>query len=215
MEKISSLNCPLFQGLEGESLEYALKLLIAQRERYPKNSILINAGTKATRFGVVIKGTVQISFCDIDGNSVLVANISKGDTFGEALCWVETKESPFTVTAFSDTEVLWLCPDKLREASSDKTACVLKNNYLSLLAHKTLSMNNRVQILSKPTLRQKIITYLSQISNLKGTKSFEIPFDRESLALYLGANRSALSRELSNMEKEGIIEFNKNNFVIK
>ncbi len=215
MENKILLKCPLFKGFDEEKLNNALKILSAKKEGYPKNTTIISAGTKSNRFGVVLEGIVQVSFLDIDGNSVLVANLPSGDTFGEALCWVETKESPFTITAFSDTEVLWLCPDKLREASSDETACLLKNNYLSLLAHKTLSMNNRVQILSKPTLRQKIITYLSQVSNLKGTKSFEIPFDRESLALYLGANRSALSRELSNMEKEGIIEFNKNTFVIK
>jgi len=83
-----------------------------------------------------------------------------------------------------------------------------------MLAHKTLSMNDRIQILTKPNIRQKIITFLSQYSNRIGGKTFSIPFDRETLALYLGVNRSALSRELSAMQNDGIIEFYKNTFKI-
>ncbi len=215
MENKILLKCPLFKGFDQEKLKKALEILSAKKENYPKNTTIISAGTKSNRFGVVLEGIVQVSFWDIDGNPVLMANLPSGDTFGEALCWVETQESPVNVSALTDTLVLWLYPDKLRENISDSVACGLKNNYLSLLAHKTLSMNNRVQILSKPTLRQKIITYLSQVSNQTGQKAFEIPFDRDSLALYLGANRSALSRELSKMKQDGIIEFNKNKFIIK
>ena len=75
-------------------------------------------------------------------------------------------------------------------------------------------MNDRVQILSKTTIREKIVTFLSQYSNRFGSKTFSVPFDRETLALYLGVNRSALSRELSAMQRDGILEYYKNSFKI-
>ncbi len=214
MMKQGVFNSKLFMNLSEGDCNIALSLLSAQRTKYSKNNVLVSAGDSLKRFGLVVSGTVRVSFTDIDGNDVLVANVTEGDTFGEALCWLNVNEIPVTVTALTDTEVMWLSPDILRENNSDRVACILKNNYLSLLASKTLSMNDRIQILSKPTLRQKLITFFSQCANNSGTKTFTLPFDRETMALYLGVNRSALSRELSKMEKEGIIEFYKNSFKI-
>ena len=74
-------------------------------------------------------------------------------------------------------------------------------------------MNQRVQILSRNTLRMKLITFLSQYAAEKGDR-FTIPFDRASMAAYLGADRSALSRELSRMQAEGILAFHRNHFQI-
>ncbi len=214
MIKQSVYNSKLFMNLSEGDCNIALSLLSAQQMKFSKNNVLVSAGDSLSRFGLVVSGTVQVSFTDIDGHEVLVANVTEGDTFGEALCWLRVNEIPVTVTAFTDTEVMWLSPDILRENNSDSVACILKNNYLSLLASKTLSMNDRIQVLSKPTLRQKLITFFSQCANNSGTKTFIVPFDRETMALYLGVNRSALSRELSEMEKEGIIEFYKNSFKI-
>lgn len=82
-----------------------------------------------------------------------------------------------------------------------------------MLSQKTLSMNDRIQVLSKPTLREKLMTLLTQYSTREG-KNFNLPFDRNTMAAYLGVNRSALSRELSKMREEGRIDFYKNSFSI-
>ena len=75
-------------------------------------------------------------------------------------------------------------------------------------------MNRRVQILSRSTLRAKIITFLSQYAAGQGD-TFTIPFDRQSLATYLGANRTALSRALSSMRRDGILDYHKNHFTVR
>ena len=207
------LKNPLFASFSEAEAEAALTLLTASRGEYCKNSIIISAGGRMYRFAIVLSGEVQVSFTDIDGNDVLMASVTSGESFGESLCWLAVPEVPITVRAVSDTELLWLSPDALR---SDITpiARELYNRFVSMLAQKTLAMNDRVQVLSKPSIRQKLITYFSQCASRSGSKTFHIPFDRETLALYLGVNRSALSRELSKMQAEGIIEFYKNSFKI-
>ena len=45
-------------------------------------------------------------------------------------------------------------------------------------------------------------------------KKITIPFNRTDLANYLDADRSALTRELSRMRQEGLIDFEKNTFVL-
>ncbi len=214
MKKNVLLTSPLFKEMSAFDVERALKILDSVEKEYTKNEILAQTGTKLTRFGIVLDGTVQVSFTDIDGNLVLMASVTAGDAFAESLCWLEVSEIPVTITAFTDARVLWLDPSALSANCSDELVTELRNRFVSILASKTLSMNDRVQVLSKPSLRQKIITFLSQYSNKNSSKTFSIPFDRESLALYLGVNRSALSRELSMMKSEGIIDFYKNTFKI-
>lgn len=213
MKQILSSN-PLFRGMTERETENALAVFSAVKSEYPRNSILASAGSRLYRFGLVLSGTVQVSFTDIDGNDVLMASVTAGETFGESLCWLRVEEIPVTVTAFTDVSLLWLSPDVLMGGESTPIAHELQNRFSSMLAQKTLSMNDRVQILSKPTIRQKLITFLSQCSVRYGGKTFSVPFDRETLALYLGVNRTALSRELSAMQKDGIIEFYKNTFKI-
>lgn len=204
---------PLFSGMDDGQLSASLSLLSAGRAEYCKNSLIISAGSRMYRFALVLSGVVQVSFTDIDGNEVLMASVSAGDTFGESLCWLGREEIPVSVTAQTDVCLLWLIPDAIKNESTP-LAHILQNRLLSMLAQKTLSMNDRVQVLSKPSIRQKLITYFSQCAAQYGSKTFIIPFDRETLSLYLGVNRSALSRELSAMQKEGIIEFYKNSFKI-
>ncbi|MBQ9848176.1 MAG: Crp/Fnr family transcriptional regulator [Clostridia bacterium] len=209
------LSCPLFSGMTEKELENALLLFSAASRAYRRGSILASAGEKLERFGLVLSGTVQVSLIDIDGNPIIMASVTAGDTFGESLCWLRTQEIPVTITAFTDASVLWLSPEELMpEKNGDCFACQMKYRFSSMLAQKTLAMNDRIQILSKPSIRQKLITFLSQCSVKYKGKTFSVPFDRETLALYLGVNRSALSRELSAMQKEGIIEFYKNTFKI-
>lgn len=208
-------SCPLFSGMSDSELENALSLFSAVERFHPRGSILASAGERLERFGLVISGTVQVSLIDIDGNSIIMASVTSGETFGESLCWLKTEEIPVTITAVADTSVLWLSPENLMpEKSENSLACKLKYRFSSMLARKTLLMNDRIQVLSKPTIRLKLITFLSQCSVRYGGKTFSVPFDRETMALYLGVNRSALSRELSAMQKEGIIEFYKNTFKI-
>lgn len=188
-------------------------MLSASKSEYPRNAILVSAGGEMRRFGLVLSGTVQVCFTDIDGNEVLMASVTEGESFGESLCWLGERDIPVTVHAFTDVSLLWLSTDKLKSEAT-QSAQDLRNRFCSMLAQKTLAMNDRVQILSKPSIRQKLITFLSQTAAHSGSKTFQIHFDRETLALYLGVNRSALSRELSAMQADGIIQFYKNTFKI-
>lgn len=205
---------PIFSELDEAEFNQALNLFSAVRQEYTKNSIILHAGEQMPRFGVVLSGIVQVSFTDIDGNEVLMASAVSGDAFGESLCWLKTQEVPVTITAFTDVMLLWLSPESLRSGDASPLLAKLRNRFISMLAEKALSMNERVQILSKPTIRLRLVTFFSQCAAKYGGKTFSVPFDRESLARYIGVNRASLSRELSAMQDEGVIEFYKNSFKI-
>ena len=98
--------------------------------------------------------------------------------------------------------------------SLDPRDVLLSGRFTKMLAARTLTMNRRIQILSKLTIREKILTFLSQECAVTGKNTVEITLNREDMAAYLGTNCSALSRELSKMKKEGILDYRKNIFCI-
>ena len=85
---------------------------------------------------------------------------------------------------------------------------------LRVMAQKNLMLTRKMAHLSRKSIREKLVSYLSDESSRQGKREIKIPFNRQQLADYLSVERSALSRELSKMKEEGLIEFYKNQFVL-
>ena len=68
--------------------------------------------------------------------------------------------------------------------------------------------------MSKKTIREKLLAYLSVESNEAKNPSFTIPFNRQQLADYLSVDRSALSNEISKLQNEGILTSSRNHFIL-
>lgn len=201
----------LFAPMTDAEIAEALALFDARPATYARGEILHRMGEPLPAFGLVLDGTVQVYTDDLDGNRMMMANVEAGGSFGESLAYLATP-APVYIQTTGGAQVLWLDPTRLH--APDPAARALHTRFTAALASRTLEMNDRIQILSKPTLREKILCLFSQYERKSGSRTFTIPFDREGLAAYLGANRSALSRELSVLKREGIIDYYKNSFKI-
>ena len=195
--------CPLFEGYEDGELSSALTFFGAEEEHYLRGDVVLRMDEPVTRFALVVSGCVQVLSDDMEGSRVIMNTVLPGQTFGESLCYRRVSHSPVQAEAFAATTLIWLRADVFSGGH-----CEQCNAFITMLTMKTLAMNDRIQVLSKLTLRKKLITLFSQYASREGT-SFTLPFDRDTLAEYLGTNRSALSRELSKMQAEGIIEIKK------
>lgn len=212
-QKMSILSTsPLFRGLSESERAYALSLLAAEERHYPRGRFLHRAGEPLTWFGLLLSGAVGVYADDLDGNRVQMAQVAPGETFGESLCYLALPEAPVCILATEESRVLCLRTDALRRPDLDPRVFALRERFVSMLAARTLAMNDRIQILSKTTLREKLTTFFAQCVRKYGSRIFSLPLDRAGLALYLGSNRSALSRELSAMQKEGLLTFYRNSF---
>ena len=208
------LQCPLFQGLPPDALEYALSYFEAHVKAYEKGDFLHQVSFPLERFGLVLSGTIQVSMDDMDGHHIIMNNVSAGGLFGEAYCFPGT-DAPIYICAVTEAEVLWMRPTRVKapRLPLQERDQMLANRFVAALASRTLSLNQRIQILSRRTLREKLITFLSQYATAQGD-TFTVPFDRASMANFLGADRSALSRELSHLRKEGVLDYHRNQFRI-
>ena len=204
-------NSDLFCNMNKTELKATLSYFKAESQSYRKGDILVGTGEKMNKFGFVLKGSVQVVVDDINGDRVIMANVSEGVTFGESLCYTG-RVSGIYVVATTEALVMWLSCDNLLLGENPNPEAEAR--FVRLLANRALSMNDRIQVLSKKSLRAKLNAFFTQCLIQNNSTDFYLDMDRESMAAYLGIDRSALSRELSKMRAEGLIDFRKNHFCL-
>lgn len=213
-QRRTALFHPLFRGLSAEDFAFCLSFLHARPSAYRKGEFLHRMGEPLHAFGLLLSGNIGVYTDDMDGKCMMMASVTPGESFGESLCFLQIQQVPVYILAAEDSVVLWLDAAGIAALSpqDDIRAFSLATRFSSALAERTLAMNDRIQILSQATVRDRVIAFLSRARRRYGGDTFSVPFDRASLAVYLAVNRSALSRTLSEMKKDGIIDFYRNTF---
>lgn len=199
--------CALFSNLTENETALILKFLDAKEVSYSKNEAIVRPFEKQSKMGVVTKGTVTSTRTDTEGNLIILSVLHKGEMFGQALSNTEVL-ADVSVTAQTNSAVLWL--DVKNLCAAEPYTVKFMHNLVKMLSEKLLDFNFRINVLSKKTIREKVLTMLSR--NKKS--EIVLPLNRNELADYLGVNRSALSREISKMKAEGIISYRSNRFYL-
>lgn len=205
---------PLFQGVDLESIGEILTVLHSVEAGYPAESVLLHPGETTFRFGILLGGRIKIWKEDYRGNATLLAQVEPVDLFGEAFACSGERLTVSVETALP-SRVLWLDSRQFFQAQAAAPPLgQVQQNLLWLLAGKNVFLTGRIEHLSKRTLREKLLSYLSEQAFRAGSLEFAIPMNRQELADFLAADRSALSAVLSGLQKEGILEYRKNHFVL-
>lgn len=206
--------CPLFNQIEDENLIKMLSCLGARVEAFDKKYTIISEGNPAKYIGIMLSGSAQIIRNDYYGNRSIISEIYPSEVFGEAFACAEVRAIPVTVIANEPCEVMLIdCAHILHTCSNN---CGFHQqlifNLMKDLAVKTITFHQKIEITSRRSTREKLMTYLMIQAKKAGTSSFDIPFDRQELADYLEVDRSGLSAEISKLRSEGIIECQRNHF---
>ncbi|MCL1846630.1 MAG: Crp/Fnr family transcriptional regulator [Coriobacteriia bacterium] len=203
---------PLFQGIAFSDFEKMLTCLSAKTMRYHKDAVILLSGDAVHFVGLILSGSILIIKEDIEGRRTILTEHSVAETFGEVFACAGISQSPVTILAAEASEVLLI--DYRRIITTCTAACpfhaLLIENMLRLVAVNNLMLNQKIDILSKRSTREKLLQYFDTQRGV--AKKFTLPFNREELAHYLCVDRSALSNELSKMRKEGLIDFHRNQF---
>lgn len=208
--------CPLFAGIAPQNLSALVSCLGARAVRFAKGEVIFQEGSPAQQMGLLLRGEAQIVREDFFGNRTIVARVEPSEMFGESFACAEIAELPVSVIATEDSEVLLM--DCRRLLTTCSHACEFHNrlifNLLKVVATKNLVFHQKIEITSKRTTREKLLTYLNTQAKACGRNSFTIPYDRQELADYLEVDRSGLSAEISKLRREGVLESEKNYFIL-
>ena len=206
--------CPLFENIETNEMSAMLGCLGARVIDRGRNEAIFSEGDPAIYVGILLSGAAQIVKEDFFGNRSIVASIEPSQLFGETFACADIEALPVSVMATEKSEVMLI--DCRRITMTCSNACAFHSrmilNLLRGVAAKNLVFNQKIEILSRRTTRDKLMTYLLEQAKRNRSQEFTIPFDRQSLADYLGVERSALSAEISRMRGDGILEAEKSRF---
>lgn len=204
---------PLFDGISYDDIKSLFDILPMKYGFFKKNEDIVSCGGKVNLVGIILSGSLLLLVEDDCGHTTILNVLGKGQTFGELFVFSNTPTFPVGARAKENTEILFIDFEKTVAALSDNHSReILKENIFKLFLHKSLMQNTKLLILSRRTIREKLLYFFDLQRG--DSKEITIPFDREGLADYLYADRSAVSRELGKMRDEGLIKFNKNKFEI-
>lgn len=201
----------LFQGMTDSEIAEALQVLEAHEKRYEKGETILNAGSATERMGLVLDGSVTIESNDAWGNRTIISHVERDQVFAETYALLENEPMLVDVTASEVSRVLFLRSGRIQGLTNSLRPWVLKYiaNLLTISAHKNLILSGRSFHIAPKTIRGRVMAYLNSVSLQKNSREFDIPFDRQQLADYLNLERSALSKELGKMQRDGLISCRK------
>ena len=205
-------NCGLFKAIPENAHHDALRYLHARQSTYQRGEIILNIGDRS-KAGIVLDGEIECSYQDEAFNKFNMNHFGTGELFGENMACAGLDVSPMQVFAVSESVIMFLDLRLLYESESPYQTQLL-GNLLRILSAKNIFLNQKVRILSTRSLREKIIFYLRTLPADKNGR-VSLPFSKTALAEFLCVNRTALSRELSRMQSEGIISMDGREFVLR
>lgn len=247
----------IFNGISREALGKIWDIYNSKCFTYQKGAFLINQGSTVEFIGILLEGNLQIIKEYDNGERFIIAELEPGDYFGESLYFARTDNSPVSVYSKTNTNIAKLKLSDLLlspyELNSSKILTNLPNvklmenmretiitNLFESLSKKNLFLQQRIEILSKRSIEEKVMTLLHSYykikekelarsksqnqkqsenqtnSSLKKVKKKYVilPMNREEMADYLAVDRTALSHQLSKMKQKGLIDFYKNTFIL-
>ena len=205
-------NCRLFKGVSGQDVDRILSAAFPVHHVCQPGEVLVEAGDVSDRFGLVLSGVLTASRPLTTGEDHLIDLYEQGDYFGLENAATRGKQSPVRITALERTDVVTFYLDHLLVGISEET---LKDNIIAILANNNIRKLYKIDILSRTGLRERVLTYLQLRAAKEGAQTFRIGMTQEHLAKFLAVNRSALSKELNDMRRDGLIDFKKDQFTLK
>ena len=213
---LSNLNAPLFAGIKNEDMGAMLHCIGYHISSFSRGEIIAFEGDHLKHIGIVLSGRVDMVKEDLWGNKTMLLRMGRNEIFGETFACGDDSLSTVTFLVSEDATVMFMPFSRVMHSCT--MACGfhhrLIENMVRLIAGKNRELMQKVHVVSKRTIREKLLAYLSIQAQQQRQRYFEIPLGRVELAEYLCVDRSALTRELAKMKEDGLIDYDRNHFRI-
>ena len=215
-EILQEVRSPLFSGINPQELKAMLSCIGYHIGTFQKGDIVAFEEAHIRHIGIVLSGAVDMVKEDLWGSKTMLVRMRRDELFGETFACGSDSQSVVTFLVSEDARILFLPFDRVMHSCT--MACRfhhrLIENMVSVIAGKNRDLMRKVEVVSKRTIREKLLAYLSIQAQVQESRYLQIPMGRVELAEYLCVDRSALTRELAKMKEDGLIDYDKNCFRI-
>jgi len=205
---------PLFASMEPQQITSVLHCVGAVVREAGAGEYILRAGERTQAMGLLLSGSALAVQDDLWGQRNIMGKILPPDTFAEPFAATPGAVLNVSIVSNVRSSVLFLDISRLLTVCSETCPqhARLIRNLVCVLAQKNLQLNEKITHMSKRRTREKLLSYLSSQALRSGSVEFDIPFDRQQLADFLCIERSAMSAELSKLQKEGLLETDRSHF---
>lgn len=198
----------IFENISDKNILKLKRILKTNTVKYRKNVNILSNVNREDFIAIIDTGNVQLIYNDYDGNKNIIQEFSKGDIFGTLTSEITPEE--ITCMTKEDTQITYIEYNEITNDEIIRTDfyIIFIKNLIRILTEQLTTKNNRIELLTKRTTRDKLLAYFKFESQNKGNKKFTLPVTYTSLANYLSVDRSAMMREIKYLKEEGFIETN-------
>lgn len=197
----------LFYNISNANKLKILKDLEANTLSFKKNTIILSSIRKDNIICIVLEGYLQIVKNNYNGTRSIIEDLKENSIFTTKTSFISNNE--YNIITKEDSKIILIDFSNILNSVENKSYfTTFLKNLLKIMSDKNEESNERVQILSNNSIRNKLLTYFKIMSKRNKSKIIYLPFNFTDLADYLSINRSAMTRELKSLKEEGFIEIN-------
>lgn len=200
-------NVELFKDVSQDSVDAMMKCFSPEVRKFKKGDTILVFEQEVKYLCVLLTGKAHLYCVDSEGEYTLLENYGPNDIFGEVFT-MPFGAVGYVAEADSDCSVMFMKMSSIYGRCSN--ACehhtMINKNLFHLSAKKAQMLALRINMISKKTVRQKLISYFEYLEEKTGSRSFETELSLSQLASYLCVDRTSLMRELRLMREEGLIQ---------
>lgn len=205
---------PIFAMLSEE--EMTTITLLIKRRRFKKGQIIFYEGDLADKFYILNSGKMKIYKTTREGKEQILYILQEGDFIGD-LNLLKKGEFEFNAEAIEEVGVCTLTKDDFDNILRSNPEISLR--ILETLHDRLISLENLVQTLSTRDVEARIAGLLMSFVDSFGTKEkgqivLDLPLSREDMANFIGVTRETMSRKLTSLQEQGIIELIENRKIL-
>ena len=198
---------PLLEGVTDQEYQTMRTCLGVYEQTFRPDEVVYDFGDGRGLLGVITRGSAVVERIDRQGDRAILEHLSAGGVFGEMMMFKAAGEDSLVVRAAAPLQVSFLHSDAVMRRCPRACPCHSRmvENLFHLVTEKAAQLSERVEVLSRRSIREKLLRYF-QLQAAKGRQpSFQLPFSLSALADYISADRSAMMRELKKMRQEMLV----------
>lgn len=197
----------LFFKISKEEFASMRVCLSAREMTFHSGDTIASFGSGKKHVGILASGLASTVRYELNGSRTILERLGPQDIFGEVFSFQNTQYESMSVICDKDCSVLFFDYDHILSPCSKVCPChqQLIQNMLQIISEKAILLGERVEVLSKRSIREKLVCYFFHLAEKAGSNQLTIPFTMVDLADYLSVDRSAMTRELKKMKDSGLI----------
>lgn len=196
----------IFSTLKEEAFKKISEIIVTRK--YKKGQVLFFEGDVEDKLYIVNKGKIKVYRYNKEGREQILYILSDGEFIGD-MSLLKKGNFQFNAEALEDTYICTISKDDFDTIITKNPEITLK--IMEVLHDRLMDLENLVQNLSTKDVEVRIASMLKTFAEDYGVKNekgilIELPLNREEMANYIGVTRETISRKLTALQDEDIIE---------